>query len=148
MITSGRGSLDRTYSAHWLRVPPYPRGALTHDLNCTGDGLQIADPGSTRANLTLNLAGHSIKGNGTGTGVGAGATTLTITDGTITGFGQGIFGGGRLVNLARVKISRTASWMSSHYGGSATVMDSRFVDAGPGGAEATSSGRSRSAVTC
>jgi nitrous oxidase accessory protein NosD len=111
---------------------------LTRDLTCTGNGLRFVDPNNTRPSLTLNLAGHSIKGNGTGTGVGADASTLTITDGTITGFAQGIVSGGSVVNLTRMKISRTNSWLTSRYGGRATVMDSRFVDAGPGSAYVTS----------
>jgi parallel beta-helix repeat protein len=110
---------------------------LTRDLTCSGDGLHMADPRNGLANLTLNLAGHSIKGNGTGTGVIADSYTLTVTDGTITGFAQGIVRGGPVINLTRVKISRTSSWLSGRYGGRATVMDSRFVDAGPGGAYAT-----------
>jgi hypothetical protein len=112
---------------------------LTRDLNCTGDGLRFAESRSNpRSGLTLDLAGHSIKGNGTGIGVGAGSWTLTVTNGTITGFAQGISSGGTLVSLARVKVNRTGTWLSSRYGLRATVVDSRFVDAGPGGAGGTS----------
>jgi nitrous oxidase accessory protein NosD len=111
---------------------------LTRDLNCTGDGLRIADPRNVRASLTLNLAGHSIKGNGTGAGVVAGSYYLTVTNGTITGFAQGVDNRSALVNLARMKISRTNTWLSTHYGYRATVVDSRFVDAGPGSAYGSS----------
>lgn len=62
--------------------------SLTHDLiDCPGDGLVV------RANgITIDLAGHTIDGDGAGAGVRVppGLGDVTITNGTITEFSEGV----------------------------------------------------------
>jgi hypothetical protein len=107
---------------------------LTHDLTCAGDGLHFVSPGSGSGVLKLNLAGHSLKGDGTGTGIIADNDGLSIANGTITGFSTTIKGYAHSVSLTRMRISRTASWLGLRAITNVTVVDSRFVDAGTGGA--------------
>ncbi len=62
---------------------------LDHDLDCAGGGVEL-----TAGDVTLDLAGHAIRGAGTGTGIlvrpcgQAGA--ITIRNGTVKGFGVGV----------------------------------------------------------
>jgi parallel beta-helix repeat protein len=60
---------------------------LNKDLNCSGDGLEIdAD------DVTLDLNGHFIKGDGSGTGVLVdGQSGVKIKNGTVKEFAIGIF---------------------------------------------------------
>jgi hypothetical protein len=65
--------------------------ALAADLTCTGDGLVIGAD-----NVTVDLAGHRLAGNGTGTGItlkksSGRVSNATIKDGTITRFATGLF---------------------------------------------------------
>jgi parallel beta-helix repeat protein len=55
---------------------------LTADLNCTGTALSVTGPLSGAPNITIDLNGHNITGNGTGIGV-------FIFDGQMTLKGKG-----------------------------------------------------------
>lgn len=107
---------------------------LTRDLTCTGDGLHFVSPRSGSGTVKLDLAGHSLKGRGVGTGIAADNNKLSIMNGTITGFSSTIKGYAHSIAVTRVKISRTSSWLALQGAADVTVMDSRFVDAGSGGA--------------
>ena len=59
---------------------------LTADLVCAGNALVIGAD-----SLTINLAGHTISGNGTGTAINDNSHPgLTVRNGTISGFATGI----------------------------------------------------------
>jgi hypothetical protein len=60
---------------------------LTADLGCSGTALKIGAP-----KLTLNLGGHTLRGDGTGVGVdnSGGHDEVTIQGGTIQGFAVGV----------------------------------------------------------
>jgi len=107
---------------------------LTQNLTCIGDGLHFVSPSSGSGSFKLNLAGHTLKGNGTGKGITADNDQLSIVNGTITGFATSIRGYAHSIALTRVKISKTSSWLALPGVTDATVVDSRFVDAGSGGA--------------
>jgi hypothetical protein len=107
---------------------------LTRDLTCTGDGLHFVSPKSGSGAFKLNLAGHTLKGNGTGNGIAADNDQLSIVNGTITGFSTTIKGHAHSIALTRVKISKTSWWLALRGVTNVSVVDSRFVDAGSGGA--------------
>ncbi|RBQ14331.1 hypothetical protein DP939_40950 [Spongiactinospora rosea] len=60
---------------------------LTADLTCAGDALTVG-----AANVTIDLNGHTIRGNGTGKGVQLDRPQgVAVTNGTITGFADGVY---------------------------------------------------------
>ncbi|MER7133934.1 right-handed parallel beta-helix repeat-containing protein [Streptosporangium saharense] len=72
---------------------------LTEDLSCAGDGLTIGAD-----NVTVDLAGHTVTGDGTGRGVVVGDRDgVTVHDGTVTGFRRGaeLVGGGATFSRVR-----------------------------------------------
>jgi hypothetical protein len=59
---------------------------LQADLQCAGDALIVGADG-----ITIDLAGHSVSGNGTGKGISAEShSDLTVRDGSINGFATGV----------------------------------------------------------
>src|SRR5262245_26052642 len=70
---------------------------LRRDLNCHGDGLSV------NSGVRLNLANHTIRGDGTGAGITAnGGDGTVIANGTIRGFAFGMFPGNAVVTHVRV----------------------------------------------
>jgi hypothetical protein len=73
---------------------------LTADLTCATDGLRIGADG-----VTLDCAGHTIRGPGTTTGTGVSAvdvSAVTITECHITGFSAAI----RAQNSPDLRVAR------------------------------------------
>ena len=63
---------------------------LDNDLTCAGNGLTV-----TGDDITIDLNGHALSGNGTGNGITVTAShRVRIFGGAITGFQSGIFVGG------------------------------------------------------
>lgn len=99
---------------------------LTHDLSCHGDGVTLLAG-------TLNLHGHTLRGDGTGTGVIVGdqsdvAPTVhaAVVGGTVTGFGTGIASPGNDVlylSLSRLTISHTTDAAVDDVGIASDTMD-------------------------
>jgi parallel beta-helix repeat protein len=58
---------------------------LTANLRCSGDGLVV-----TGAGVTLDLAGHSLSGDGTGSGITIAGAHVTVTNGVVAHFRQGV----------------------------------------------------------
>ena len=56
---------------------------FTHGLVCAGTALSIGAEG-----ITVNLNGHTLKGNGSNTGIYTNGHTVTIRDGRITNFAE------------------------------------------------------------
>ena len=54
-------------------------------LDCPGDGLVVAAP-----DVTVDMARHRVDGTGSGVGIRVQAPSATISDGSVTGFGDGI----------------------------------------------------------
>jgi parallel beta-helix repeat protein len=81
---------------------------LTGNLTCHGDGL-IVDP---YADVTLDLGGHTITGDGTGTGVTLSSADVapsayTVTDGTIAHFATGVSAGTvDSIDVSHVRLAR------------------------------------------
>jgi hypothetical protein len=87
---------------------------LTSDLACAGPGLYVA------ADVTLDLAGHTIRGSGIGDGVSfwdpvsdLRADSATVRNGAIRGFASGIDANASTsVALDRLRISKNTSAVS------------------------------------
>lgn len=62
---------------------------LQNDLSCSGPGAALVIGAD---NITVNLNGHTLTGDGTGVGIdnSGGFAHVTIKNGTIAGFGEGI----------------------------------------------------------
>lgn len=79
---------------------------LTNDLNCSGDGLTVR-----ASNVTINLNGHKLVGQGTGVGIRVpatdeGTTGVRIENGSVESFGSGIFfarSDGEITNMVSVR---------------------------------------------
>jgi parallel beta-helix repeat protein len=82
---------------------------VTNDL--PGSALGCID--ITAANVTLDLGGHTLAGDGQGNGVGvrvfAGALNARIANGTINGFAYGIFADAPYTQIYRLTVSNSAS---------------------------------------
>lgn len=62
---------------------------LANDLTCVGNALLVSGD-----DITIDLNGHALTGNGTGNGITVSAShRVTIFDGSVTGFQSGIFVG-------------------------------------------------------
>jgi parallel beta-helix repeat protein len=73
-------------------------------LNCPGDGLRVGGP-----NVTIDLNGFTIDGNGSGNGSGIANFTgvhpgLTVINGTIQEFANGVFTGGAGGRFERLRL--------------------------------------------
>src|SRR5262245_8961593 len=81
---------------------------LIRDLNCSGDGVIVGcrndGPPSVTGPVTIDLAGHTIRGSGNWTGFTiCSLYTVTIVNGTIRDFGMGTWTNAS-VTLQRVTI--------------------------------------------
>jgi parallel beta-helix repeat protein len=59
---------------------------FTHGLVCAGTALSIGAEG-----ITVNLNGHTLKGNGSGTGISTNGHAVTIRNGRITNLARGVW---------------------------------------------------------
>lgn len=62
---------------------------LTRDFVCPGDGLYL----QASSNITLDMHGHSIRGSGSGAGLSVlqSSADIVVENGTLSGFGEGVF---------------------------------------------------------
>ena len=76
---------------------------LQKDLHCTGPGAALV---IGAANITVDLNGHTLTGDGTGVGIdnSGGFAHVSIKNGAIAGFGEGI----RSVGASQLKLSGLA----------------------------------------
>ncbi|MBB4915363.1 right-handed parallel beta-helix repeat-containing protein [Streptosporangium saharense] len=92
---------------------------LTQDLSCAGDGLTIGAD-----NVTVDLAGHTVSGDGTGRGVAVGDRKgVAVRDGVISGFGLGAETVGGGVTFSRVRFVGNA--LSADHAASLTLVGPR-----------------------
>jgi hypothetical protein len=81
---------------------------LTADLACDGTGyLGAALKISGAADITLDLGGHTLTGNGSFVGIAMGySQNMTIRHGTVTGFTIGLFLSHSTATVERIKANR------------------------------------------
>jgi parallel beta-helix repeat protein len=87
---------------------------LANDVTgCTGNGLII-----TASGITLDLAGHTISGaTAAGTGLSIQrADNVTVLNGTVTGFGLGVYYRGTNVTLSKVSVNRNGGGIFLNFG--------------------------------
>jgi parallel beta-helix repeat protein len=104
---------------------------LANDLSCPGqNGIQAAGLG-----ITIDLAGHTLTGNGTNTGIGIFSDSVTIKNGTVKGFSTGLKVGADNAQLLSVRVSGAAgSGIQFDSGrGHALISASRIVGNGANG---------------
>jgi hypothetical protein len=79
---------------------------LTKNLTCAGDGLTVTN------GATLDLRGHSLRGDGTGVGIRLArpGASMVVTHGTISGFGTGVDVGASSVRLEDLEIKNNAQF--------------------------------------
>jgi concanavalin A-like lectin/glucanase superfamily protein/parallel beta helix pectate lyase-like protein len=80
---------------------------LTVDLTCAGDALVL------QGGATLDLGGHTVRGSGSGTGifvarVGGVDLANTVRNGTVTGFGTGVYVDVALSRINGLTVSQNA----------------------------------------
>jgi Periplasmic copper-binding protein (NosD) len=80
---------------------------LTADLTCAGDALVL------QGGATLDLGGHAVRGSGSGTGifvarVGGVDLANTVRNGTVTGFGTGVYVDVALTSIQGLAVSQNA----------------------------------------
>ena len=99
---------------------------LTHDLHCTGDGLAIL------GNVTLNLNGRTISGDGSGTGISVfSGSVARITSGSVRNFSSGVWISSGPVTIEKVAISNTDTAVTI-YGDTLTIRTSTIGHNGVG----------------
>ncbi|MEV6985771.1 right-handed parallel beta-helix repeat-containing protein [Sphaerisporangium sp. NPDC051017] len=97
---------------------------LTEDLTCSGDGLIIGAD-----NVTINLNGHTIRGDGSGAGIQAGdhqvpRTGITVRNGRIEGFFQSI-ALYLATNVTITNVTTVGGKIDANIGTSGTISGSR-----------------------
>jgi hypothetical protein len=97
---------------------------LQKDMVCWRDGLVIEARPDQRGPIVLNLNGHTIRGAGAGTGVFIDAPA-TVRNGTISGFGTGVFvNGWSGILLSYLVVTHNGVGVFDETNGAVTVGDS------------------------
>jgi hypothetical protein len=99
---------------------------FTHGLVCAGTALSIGAEG-----ITVNLNGHTLKGNGSNTGVQTNGHAVTIRDGRITNFRNGVManqGPDHGPTIARVQFDHNQTGVSLDQVGGTRVRASSFMN--------------------
>jgi Right handed beta helix region len=118
---------------------------LTRNLTCVGTALHVAR--DTPGTIHINLAGHTLRGNGTGEGINAGepyyshVTSLSVTGGIIAGFAKAIgtdgrsegFTSGGPLTIDHLRMQNNGTWMDEDYEFT-NVTNSTIINSGAAGA--------------
>jgi len=98
--------------------------------------------------IRVDLAGHTLHGNGTGVGVdtekygpyGSGERSVTVANGTVSGFASAFVGpninraGLKNLLVSNVQVVGNGTWLPQRVRGEARIEDSSVADSGVGGA--------------
>ncbi len=99
---------------------------FTHGLVCAGTALSIGAEG-----ITVNLNGHTLKGNGSNTGISTNGHAVTIRDGRITNFARGVVanqGANHGPTIVQVQFDHNQTGVSLDQVGGTRVRASSFTN--------------------